>query len=67
MELADVEKSVKSSVRAVDDEIKQTLQSLSNIAADEQTLDAKIEKKTTDLDRQQKRLAQLQVCECIER
>lgn len=34
---------------------------LNNIASDEATLDAKIEKKKADLERQQKRLAQLQV------
>lgn len=33
---------------------------MDNIAADESTLDAKIEKKKADLERQQKRLAQLQ-------
>uniref|UniRef100_A0A914WEN0 Clusterin associated protein 1 n=1 Tax=Plectus sambesii TaxID=2011161 RepID=A0A914WEN0_9BILA len=60
LELSEVEKSIRSSVKAVEDEAKQTVNNLSNIASDESTLDAKIEKKKADLERQQKRLAQLQ-------
>lgn len=45
----------------MEDETKQMLSSLANVSSDEQTLDAKIEKKKADLERQQKRLAQLQV------
>lgn len=43
------------------EETRQTLANLNNVASDEASLDAKIEKKKADLERQQKRLAQLQV------
>lgn len=42
------------------EEAKQTLHNLDNIASDETNLDAKIEKKRSELERNQKRLAQLQ-------
>ena len=60
MELNDVERSIKAAMKSVEEEIQSTLASLNNIASDEATLDAKIDKRQQDVERQQKRLAQLQ-------
>uniref|UniRef100_A0A915IM93 Clusterin-associated protein 1 n=1 Tax=Romanomermis culicivorax TaxID=13658 RepID=A0A915IM93_ROMCU len=60
LEMNDVRRNLKLAVKAVEDEVKQLNQNLDNITADEAALDAKIEKKKIELERQQKRLAQIQ-------
>ncbi|KAF6020391.1 CLUAP1 [Bugula neritina] len=60
LEINEVEKSLKNSVKAVEGEIKKTHNMLDNVASDEANLEAKIEKRKSELERNQKRLATLQ-------
>ncbi|XP_071106573.1 clusterin-associated protein 1-like [Haliotis cracherodii] len=60
LEINEVEGGLQASIRAVENEIKKTLNMLDNVASDEANLEAKIEKKKTELDRNQKRLQTLQ-------
>ena len=60
LEIVEVERGLANSVKAVETEIKKTLQSIDNVAADEANLEAKIDKKNQELERNQKRLATLQ-------
>lgn len=60
LEITEVEKGIGNSVKAVEHEIKKTLHSIDNVASDEANLEAKIEKKVQELERNQKRLATLQ-------
>ena len=59
IELNDVESSVSKASVFIREEIEKNKKLISNVATDEANLDAKIEKKKTDLDRSQKRLATL--------
>ena len=59
IELNDVESSVSKASVFIKEEIEKNKKLISNVATDEANLDAKIEKKKTDLDRSQKRLATL--------
>lgn len=60
LEIVEVEKGIDSSVKIVQQEIQKTMSMLENIASDETTLDNKIEKRKTELDRNKKRLQTLQ-------
>lgn len=60
LEINDVETSLAASIKAVENEIRKTLQMLDNVASDEANLEAKIEKKRNELERNQKRLSTLQ-------
>lgn len=59
-EINEVEKGLSGSIRAVEAEIKKTLNQIDNVASDEANLEAKIEKKRNELERNQKRLVTLQ-------
>ncbi|WAQ96728.1 CLUA1-like protein [Mya arenaria] len=60
LEINDVESSLGASIKAVENEIRKTLHMLDNVASDEANLEAKIEKKRNELERNQKRLQTLQ-------
>ena len=60
LEINEVEKGLSASIRAVEGEIKKTLHNIDNVASDEANLEVKIEKKRSELERNQKRLATLQ-------
>ncbi|KAL9956206.1 hypothetical protein ACROYT_G037651 [Oculina patagonica] len=60
LELNELENGIKKSVISVKDDIKKTNQMLDNIASDEANLEAKIEKKKQELERNQKRLRSLE-------
>ncbi|XP_076458907.1 clusterin-associated protein 1-like isoform X2 [Babylonia areolata] len=60
LELNEVEHGLHSSIQAVQHEIQKTLNMLDNVASDEANLEAKIEKRKTELDRNNKRLQTLQ-------
>lgn len=60
LEINEVETSLAASIKAVENEIRKTLQMLDNVASDEANLEAKIEKKRNELERNQKRLQTLQ-------
>lgn len=60
LELNELENGIKKSVISVQDEIKKTNQMLDNIASDEANLEAKIDKKKQELERNQKRLRSLE-------
>jgi len=60
LEINEVEKSLQNSIKAVENDIKKTVNMLDNVASDEANLEAKIEKKRSELERNQKRLATLQ-------
>lgn len=60
LEINEVEMSLGASIKAVEHEIKKTLHMLDNVASDEANLEAKIEKKKNELERNQKRLQTLQ-------
>ena len=65
LEINEVEKGLSASVGAVESEIKKTLQNIDNVASDEANLEAKIEKKRNELDRNQKRLSTLHAVRCV--
>ena len=60
LEINEVEKGMTDSIRAVENEVKKTMMMLDNVASDEANLEAKIEKKRNELDRNNKRLQTLQ-------
>ncbi|KAL3877093.1 hypothetical protein ACJMK2_034848 [Sinanodonta woodiana] len=60
LEINEVEMSLQASIKAVENEIKKTVHMLENVASDEANLEAKIEKKKNELERNQKRLQTLQ-------
>lgn len=60
LDLQVIDTAVKESIRAVQENITQTVNSLENLVADGANLDSKIEKKKTELDRREKRLRSLQ-------
>ncbi|XP_060559819.1 clusterin-associated protein 1-like isoform X1 [Ruditapes philippinarum] len=60
LEINEVEHSLAASIKAVENEIRKTLNMLDNVASDEANLEAKIEKKRNELERNQKRLQTLQ-------
>ncbi|KAL4239699.1 Clusterin-associated protein 1 [Mactra antiquata] len=60
LEINEVETSLGHSIKAVENEIRKTLNMLDNVASDEANLEAKIEKKRNELERNQKRLQTLQ-------
>ncbi|KAL5018071.1 hypothetical protein ScPMuIL_003793 [Solemya velum] len=60
LEINEVEVGLQASIKAVENEIKKTMHMLDNVASDEANLEAKIEKKRNELDRNQKRLLTLQ-------
>ncbi|XP_052266545.1 clusterin-associated protein 1-like isoform X2 [Dreissena polymorpha] len=60
LEINEVESSLAASIKAVENEIRKTLHMLDNVASDEANLEAKIEKKKNELERNQKRLQTLQ-------
>ncbi|CAB4061312.1 CLUAP1 [Lepeophtheirus salmonis] len=59
LEITQVEKGLKACVKGVEDDIKQTNQNIENVASNEANLDTKIEKKSVELERNQKRLITL--------
>lgn len=60
LELNEVETGLHASIQAVQQEIQKTLTMLDNVASDEANLEAKIEKRKTELERNNKRLQTLQ-------
>jgi len=60
MDLNDIEKGIRQSVKNLTSEINKTRTMLENIASDEANLEAKIEKKKQELERNQKRLRSLE-------
>lgn len=59
MDVNDVEAWIRAATVKVQEEISKTKEMIENVASDEVNLDAKIEKKKTELERNQKRLATL--------
>eukprot|EP00795_Rhopilema_esculentum_P009015 gene9015-16657_t len=60
MDLNEIEKGIRQSVKSLTGEINKTKKMLENIASDEANLEAKIEKKKQELERNQKRLRSLE-------
>eukprot|EP00794_Sanderia_malayensis_P008947 gene8947-9901_t len=60
MDLNEIEKGIRQSVGSVMDGVKKTKHMLENIASDEANLEAKIEKRKQELERNQKRLRSLE-------
>nr|CAB3231831.1 clusterin-associated protein 1 [Phallusia mammillata] len=60
LDINTIEKGLRSSIMGVENEVKKTLHKLDNVAADEANLEAKIEKRKTELERSKKRLSTLQ-------
>ena len=60
LELDELESGISSGIVNVKDDIKKTSHMLENIASDEANLEAKIEKKKAELERNQKRLKSLE-------
>lgn len=58
--MADIEKSVKSSVESLKKQLKETTAAFENLQADEANLVSKIEKKKQEFERAEKRLKSLQ-------
>ncbi|PSN41485.1 hypothetical protein C0J52_18141 [Blattella germanica] len=59
LEMTEVESSVRQALEAVKSDIANTKQLMENVSANEVSLDSKIEKKRTELERNQKRLQTL--------
>lgn len=59
LDITEIEKGIKNATRSLEEEIQKTNTMIENIAADEANLEAKIEKRKMDLDRNQKRLQTL--------
>ena len=59
LEIQDVEVGLRNSIKMVDTEIKKVQHNIENVQSNESALDAKIEKKKVELDRNQKRLLTL--------
>lgn len=60
LEINEVEGGITGSIKGVENEIKKYLMQLDNVASDEANLEAKIEKKKNELERNNKRLQTLQ-------
>ncbi|KAK7113557.1 clusterin-associated protein 1-like isoform X3 [Littorina saxatilis] len=60
LELNEVETGLQASIQAVQQEIQKTISMLDNVASDEANLETKIEKRKTELERNNKRLQTLQ-------
>ncbi|XP_063445875.1 clusterin-associated protein 1-like isoform X3 [Mytilus trossulus] len=60
LEINEVERGMSDSIKAVENEVKKTMMMLDNVASDEANLEAKIEKKRNELERNNKRLQTLQ-------
>ncbi|XP_013381095.1 clusterin-associated protein 1 [Lingula anatina] len=60
LEINEVEKGLQASIKAVEADITKTQQMIDNVASDEANLEAKIEKKKNELERNTKRLSTLQ-------
>ncbi|XP_053476327.1 clusterin-associated protein 1 homolog isoform X2 [Ictalurus furcatus] len=60
LEIAEVERALRVAVKDVLENVQKTKEMLNNVASDEASLDAKIEKKKQELERNQKRLQTLQ-------
>jgi clusterin-associated protein 1 len=65
LEMAEVEASVRQALETVKMEIATTKQLMENVSASEASLDSKIEKKRTELERNQKRLQTLKKVRCV--
>jgi clusterin-associated protein 1 len=63
--MAEVEASVRQALETVKMEIANTKQLMENVSASEANLDSKIEKKRTELERNQKRLQTLKKVRCV--
>ncbi|XP_054162380.1 clusterin-associated protein 1 homolog [Oppia nitens] len=59
LEIPEIEKSISESIKELQNEIQNINYKIDNVAADEANLDAKIERKKQELDRNQKRLQTL--------
>lgn len=59
LNLHEVEDGLKESVQLLEREMQDIIQKMDNISVDEETLDAKIEKRREDLERTRKRLEAL--------
>uniref|UniRef100_A0A3Q1GFW3 Clusterin associated protein 1 n=1 Tax=Acanthochromis polyacanthus TaxID=80966 RepID=A0A3Q1GFW3_9TELE len=68
LEINETEKALRASIKEVLESVEKTKDMLSNVVSDETSLDAKIEKKKQELERNRKRLQTLQsvrsVCTC---
>ncbi|XP_033108039.1 clusterin-associated protein 1-like isoform X2 [Anneissia japonica] len=60
LEINEIEKGLRGSIKAVEQQIKKTQKQLENVAADEANLEVKIDKKKSELERNNKRLRTLQ-------
>lgn len=58
-EITEIEKGLRNCIKAVEEEIQKTHQMIENVASDESNLEAKIEKKKVELERNQKRFQTL--------
>lgn len=59
LEITDVEQALKASLKSLSEDIKATNHNIENVASNEANLEAKIEKKKVELERNQKRLLTL--------
>ncbi|CAG2118224.1 unnamed protein product [Medioppia subpectinata] len=59
LEIPEIERSIRESIRDLQNEIENINYKIDNVAADEANLDVKIERKKAELDRNQKRLQTL--------
>ncbi len=59
LEIPEIENCIRDSIKELQNEIESINYKIDNVAADEANLDAKIEKKRAELDRNQKRLQTL--------
>ncbi|XP_013789422.1 clusterin-associated protein 1 homolog isoform X2 [Limulus polyphemus] len=59
LEITELERGLRNSIREVEEEIQKTNNMIENVASDEANLEAKIEKRKIDLERNQKRLQTL--------
>jgi clusterin-associated protein 1 len=65
IEMSEVEASVQQALETVKMETANTKQLMENVSASEASLDSKIEKKRTELERNQKRLQTLKKVRCV--
>lgn len=59
LEIPEIERSIKDGIKEIQTEIEKINYKIDNVAADEANLEAKIEKKKSELERNQKRLQTL--------
>jgi clusterin-associated protein 1 len=59
LEIPEIENCIRDSIKELQNEIESINYKIDNVAADEANLDAKLEKKRAELDRNQKRLQTL--------